>query len=141
MVKTERKIEIQECLSELLETQQDIEKCAFDTLNQSDMLLNLVKDGMLKITIGNTPVDGKIKVVASFNGKTAEHIFDVTAKLPPTISISKFVEDKNYYDIQYLRGVVVADDGFADGLDSFILADEIIAATGKCCLHKFIKCS
>ena len=50
MVKTERKIEIQECLSELLETQQDIEKCAFDTLNQSDMLLNLVKDGMLKIT-------------------------------------------------------------------------------------------
>ena len=49
-MKNERKIEIQECLSELIETQQDIEKCAFDTLNQSDILLNLVKDGMLKIT-------------------------------------------------------------------------------------------
>lgn len=42
--------EIRRLLLELLDTQQYMEKCVFDTLNQSDTLLNLVKIGMMKIS-------------------------------------------------------------------------------------------
>ncbi|MBE6132485.1 MAG: hypothetical protein E7180_03720 [Erysipelotrichaceae bacterium] len=84
----------------------------------------VIEGGKLKVTVGDTPVAGKVKVVATVNGKTAEHEFDVTAKQPTAISISKFVEDKNKNDIQYLRGVVVASGGDSDYAGSFVLADE-----------------
>ena len=84
----------------------------------------VIEGGKLKVTVGDTPVAGKVKVVATVNGKTAEHVFDVTAKQPTSISISKFVEDKNKDDIQYLRGVVVAAGGDSDYAGSFVLADE-----------------
>lgn len=83
-----------------------------------------IEDGKLKVTIGNSPVVGKIKVVATVNGKTAEHVFDVTAKLPTTITVSAFLDAKNTNDIQYVKGVVVAAAGDSSKDGSFVLADD-----------------
>lgn len=83
-----------------------------------------IEGGKLKVTVGNTPVAGKVKVVATVNGKTAEHVFDVTAKLPTTITVSAFLDAKNTNDIQYVKGVVVAAGGDSSKDGSFVLADE-----------------
>ena len=83
-----------------------------------------IEGGKLNVTIGNSPVVGKIKVVATINGKTAEHVIEITAKQPDTITIGKFIEDANKNDIQYVKGVVVASGGDSDNSGSFILADD-----------------
>lgn len=84
----------------------------------------VIEGGKLKVTVGDTPVAGKVKVVATLNGKTAEHVFDVTAKQPDTITVGKFIENANKNDIQYVKGVVVASGGDSDNSGSFVLADE-----------------
>lgn len=82
-----------------------------------------IEGGKLKVTVGNTPVAGKVKVVATVNGKTAEHVFDVTAKLPTTITVGAFIDAKNTKDIQYVKGVVVAAAGDSSKDGSFVIAD------------------
>ena len=47
----QRKIaEAKKLLQELIDTQQDVEKSVFDTLNQSDTILNLVRNALQKVS-------------------------------------------------------------------------------------------
>ncbi|MDY2575236.1 MAG: hypothetical protein SOW55_04630 [Bacilli bacterium] len=84
----------------------------------------VIENGKLKVTVGATPVQGKVKVVATLNGKTSEHIFEVTAKLPDVTTIADFIKNKDKNTVQYLKGTVVAYGGTSDKAGSFVLADE-----------------
>ena len=47
----QRKIaEAKKLLQELIDTQQDVEKSVFDTLNQSDTILNLIRDALQRVS-------------------------------------------------------------------------------------------
>ena len=83
----------------------------------------VIENGKLKVTVGDTPVKGKVKVVASLNGKTAEHTFELTAKLPEITSIANFIKNKDKDTVQYLKGKVVAYGGTSEKAGSFVLAD------------------
>ena len=84
----------------------------------------VIENGKLKVTVGDTPVKGKVKVVATLNGKTSEHVFEVTAKLPDVITIADFIKNKDKDTVQYLKGTVVAYGGTSEKEGSFVLADE-----------------
>ena len=48
----QRKIaEAKKLLQELIDTQQDVEKSVFDTLNESDTILNLVRDALHRVSV------------------------------------------------------------------------------------------
>lgn len=82
-----------------------------------------VENGKLVITIGDQPVNCKVKVVASLNGEQAEHTYSFVVKQPETISISKFLTDKNEDDTQYIKGIVVASGANSGETGSFVIAD------------------
>ena len=47
----QRKIaEAKKLLQELIDTQQDVEQSVFDTLNQSDAILNLIRDALQRVS-------------------------------------------------------------------------------------------
>ena len=83
-----------------------------------------ITDGKLNVTIGDQAVTGKIKVVASLNNEKAEYTFEVVAKQPELVSISKFLTDKNEDDLQYIKGVVVASAANKGKTGSFVIADQ-----------------
>lgn len=75
------------------------------------------------LQIGDQPVNCKVKVVASLNGEQAEHTYSFVVKQPETISISKFLTDKNEDDTQYIKGIVVASGANSGETGSFVIAD------------------
>lgn len=86
---------------------------------------NFVVDGnKLKVTVGDTSVTGKIKITTKLNGKEASKEVSIIANLPKTtVTIAKFLEDKDTKNEVYIKGIVVASAASADKAGSFVIAD------------------